>query len=89
MTASHELTDGGVFIPAPTERERQLIYTPPEQWASEAAHKVTREASCAAWYASHPIEHRGHPWEQRRAELVAQGHEQWLLWMERPKEGGL
>lgn len=79
---THTLTPRGIFIPAPTELEQQLIYTPPEQWADDAAREVAGIARRARNYAITPPTYEAHPWRRERADLVAKGWEQWLLWME-------
>ena len=79
---SHILTLGGIFIAAPTQLEQELIYTPPEKWADDAAREVAGIARRARNYAINPPAYEHHPWHRERAELVAKGWEQWLLWME-------
>ena len=80
------LTADGIFIPGLTPLERELLGKQPAQWAEEAASKVQTEARRAYGHANNKPgypNYRDGQWAEFRAQLVADGHEQWLLWMER------
>lgn len=82
------LTDEGIFIPDLTEQERDLLRTPPAEWAERAARDVATQAH-RAYAAAHPRSeiNRDSQWPSVRARLVDEGHEQWLLWVERDTTG--
>lgn len=84
---TYVLTDEGVLIPDVTSRERELLRETPEQWAEKAAGDIQRQAGRAHYFATKTPPYPGHPWVAERAQLVNDGLEQWLLWMERDTRG--